>query len=65
MHDSSLQIVSVCVLYIASSETQSSLICCYNRYVKHSVMYILFVEECTVQFNTEDFHCGRLCDEEI
>jgi hypothetical protein len=28
-------------------------------------MYISFVDEYVVQFNTEDFHCGSLHKEEI
>jgi hypothetical protein len=45
-------------LNILSYTVQLNLLC--GRHVKCSVMYICFVHEYVVQFDTEDFHCGNL-----
>lgn len=52
--------MSVCVLYNASYVSHSPLESAVITGVKYNVMYISFVDEYVVQFNTEDFHCGSL-----
>jgi len=52
--------MSVCVLNIAPFESHSPLESAVITGVKYNVMYISFVDEYAVQFNTEDFYCGSL-----
>ena len=52
-------VLSTRVPYIASHKPHSPVQPAVRR-VKHTVTYISFVRECTVQFNTQDFLCGNL-----